>query len=108
MCLNAGDAVIALHSCPHAATPNLTPNARMNVYFRIRRLREDNPNEGTRRVAHGVSDHPDRGYFGQFLDYPAGYDPFQISIDALCDHWREWDGLPTADPAPSGANEPAS
>ncbi len=93
ICLNAGDAVIALHSCPHAATPNLGPNPRMNVYFRIRRLREGNANEGTRRVAHGVSDHPDRGYFGQFLDYPEGYDPFQISIDALCDHWSEWDAL---------------
>lgn len=93
VCLGAGDAVIALHSCPHAATPNLGPNPRMNVYFRIRRLRVDNPNEGTRRVAHGVSDHPDRGYFGQFLDYPEGFDPFQISIDALCDHWSEWDGV---------------
>ena len=91
--LRAGDAVIALHSCPHTPTPNLGPNPRMNIYFRIRRLREGNPNEGSRRVAHGVSDHPDRGYFGQFLEYPDGYDPFQISIDRLCDHWSEWDGL---------------
>ncbi len=91
--LGAGDAVIALHSCPHTPTPNLGPNARMNIYFRIRRLREGNPNEGTRRVAHGVSDHPDRGYFGQYLDYPPGHDPFRISIDRLCDHWSEWDGM---------------
>ncbi len=93
--LKAGDAVIALHSLPHTPTPNLGPNPRMNIYFRIRRLREGNPNEGTRRVAHGVSDHPDRGYFGQFLDYPDGYDPWQISIDKLCNHWSEWDGLQT-------------
>ena len=72
--LGAGDAVIALHACPHTATPNLGPNARMNLYFRIRRWREGNPHEGTRRVGHGVSDHPDRGYYGQFLDYPPEYD----------------------------------
>ena len=65
----------------------------MNIYFRIRRLREGNANEGTRRVAHGVSDHPDRGYFGQFLEYPDGYDPWSTSIDKLCDHWSEWDGM---------------
>ena len=89
--LGAGDAVIALHSCPHTATPNHGSNPRMNVYFRIRRLREGNPHEGTRRVGHGVSDHPDRGYFGQFLEYPASYDPWATSIDKLCDHWSEWD-----------------
>ena len=91
--LGAGDAVIALHSCPHTATPNLGPNPRMNIYFRIRRLREGNPNEGTRRVAHGVSDHPDRGYFGQYLDYPDDHDPWKTSIDKLCNHWSEWDGM---------------
>lgn len=91
--LGAGDAVIALHSCPHTATPNFGPNPRMNLYFRIRRLREGNPFEGQRRVGHGVSDHPDRGYYGQFLDYPASYDPWKTSVDKLCDHWSEWDGL---------------
>jgi len=89
--LAAGDAVIALHACPHTATPNHGPNPRMNVYFRIRRLREGNPHEGTRRVGHGVSDHPDRGYFGQFLDYPESYDPWGTSVAKLCDHWSEWD-----------------
>ena len=91
--LKAGDAVLTLHSCPHTPTPNFGPNPRMSIYFRIRRLREGNRNEGTRRVAHGVSDHPDRGYFGQFLDYPDDYDPWQTSINKLCDHWSEWDGM---------------
>ena len=91
--LAAGDAVIALHSCPHTPTPNLGPNPRMNLYFRIRRWRDGNPHEGSRRVGHGVSDHPDRGYFGQFLDYPPEYDPWATSIAKLCDHWSEWDGL---------------
>ena len=93
VCLAAGDAVVALHSCPHTPTPNHGPEPRMNVYFRLRRRREGNPHEGTRRIGHGVSDHPDRGYFGQFLDYPPGHDAFQISIDKLCDHWSEWDGM---------------
>jgi hypothetical protein len=91
--LAEGDGVIALHSCPHTATPNLSSNPRMNVYFRIRRLREGSPHEGARRIGHGVSDHPDRGYYGQFLDYPEGYDTFKISIDKLCDHWSDWDGM---------------
>ena len=89
--LHAGDAVIALHACPHTATPNLGPNARMNLYFRIRRWREGNPHEGTRRLGHGVSDHPDRGYYGQFLDYPPEYDAWGTSVAKLCDHWSEWD-----------------
>jgi len=93
ICLEQGDAVIALHSCPHSSTPNLGPKPRMNCYFRVRRLREDSPHEGTRRLGHGVSDHLDRGYFGQFLDYPNHYDPWQTSIDKLCDHWSEWDGM---------------
>ena len=91
VCLRQGDAVITLHSCPHTATPNLGPNPRMNLYFRIRRWREGNPFEGLRKVGHGVSDHPDRGYFGQFLEYPESYDPWGTSIAKLCNHWSEWD-----------------
>ena len=94
--LSAGDAAIVMHSCPHAPTPNLGPNPRMNIYFRIRRLREENPHEGSRRLGHGVSDHLDRGYFGQFLEYPNSYNPWETSIDKLCDHWGEWDGMKEA------------
>ena len=89
--LQQGDAVIALHSCPHTATPNLGPRPRMNLYFRIRKWREGNPHENTRRLGHGVSDHLDRGYYGQYLDYPLSYDPWGTSTDKLCDHWSEWD-----------------
>ncbi|MCZ6656910.1 MAG: hypothetical protein O7C67_06405 [Gammaproteobacteria bacterium] len=91
--LDQGDAVIALHSCPHTATPNYGPDARMNVYFRIRRLREGSPHEGSRRLGHGVSDHLDRGYYGRFLEYPSSYDPWKTSVDKLCDHWSDWDGM---------------
>ncbi len=103
VCLSAGDAVIALHSCPHTPTPNFGLAPRMNIYFRLRRLRPESPHEGTRRVGHGVSDHPDRGYFGQFLDYPDDYDAFQTSIDKLCDHWCEWDGMQEIVEAQRGA-----
>ena len=91
--LNEGDAVIALHSCPHTPTPNPSAHPRMNIYFRIRRLREGNPHEGSRRLGHGVSDHLDRGYYGQFLDYPSTYDPWTTSVKNLCDHWSEWQGM---------------
>lgn len=100
--MEAGDGVIALHSIPHTATPNLSDDPRMNVYFRIRRLRPENPHEGdgsvadravNRKVAWGVSDHPDRAFSGEFLDFPEGYDPYGYSIEKLCDHWSEWDGM---------------
>ena len=91
--LQEGDAVIALHSCPHTATPNRGPEPRMNIYFRIRRLREENPHEGSRRLGHGVSDHLDRGYYGQFLEYPSTYNPWMTSIEKLCNHWAEWQGM---------------
>ena len=42
----------------------------------------------------GVSDHPDRGFDGQMLRFQEpGYDPFEASVDALCDHWGEWRGM---------------
>jgi hypothetical protein len=91
--MEEGDAIIALHSLPHTATPNLSDDPRMNVLFRIRRLRPENPYEGDVRIQWGVSDHPDRMLSGDFLDYPDDYNPYQTSIDKLCDHWSEWDGL---------------
>ena len=93
VCLGAGDAVIALHSCPHTATPNFGSDPRMNLYFRLRKWRDGNPNEGMRRVGHGVSDHPDRGYYGQYLKYPDTYDAWETSIALLCTHWSDWDGI---------------
>ena len=59
----------------------------MNVYFRLRRQQPG------RAKVRGDSDHPDRGWDGEFLEYPNGFDPWQSSIDAMCDHWSEWDGM---------------
>ena len=86
--LDEGDAVIVLHAIPHCGTENrLGYEPRMNVYFRLRRHRP-----GGARVL-GDSDHPDRGWNGEFLEYPEGYNPWQVAIDKLCDHWSEWDGM---------------
>ena len=93
--MEEGDVVIALHSLPHTASPNFSDEPRMNVYFRIRRYRPENPYEGYARIGWGVSDHPDRALNGDFLEYPTDYDPFQTSVDNLCDHWSEWDGIQT-------------
>lgn len=96
--MSPGDAVVLLHSCPHSPTPNYSDDPRINVYYRLRRWRPDNPLESDDpRIAswHGT-DHPDRarayGPDGGFLDYSAspGYDPFATSIDRLCDHWADW------------------
>jgi hypothetical protein len=91
--LRAGDAVISLHSLPHCATPNLAGSDRQSVYFRVRKLRPENPHEGKRMLGHGVSDHCDVAYYGKQLDYPPHYDPFATTLDRLCDHWLEWDGM---------------
>lgn len=85
--LDEGDAVIALHACPHGGTRNESADPRMNVYFRLRHHREGGA------VVMGDSDHPDRGWHGEFLDYAEGYNPWEIAISKLCDHWSEWDGM---------------
>lgn len=89
--MEEGDAAIALHALPHTATPNLSGDPRMNVFFRIRRARPENPYEGDEIVGWGVTDHPDRALDCEFLDYPASYDPFKTSVERMCDHWSEWD-----------------
>ena len=98
--LDEGDAVVALHACPHGASVNEGADPRMNVYFRLRRHR---PGGAT---VHGDSDHPDRGWDGEFLDYPEGYDPWQVAIDAMCDHWSEWDGMAEVVAASAAADRP--
>ena len=85
--LDVGDVVIALHACPHGGSRNEWSDPRMNVYFRIRHHREN----GVKVL--GDSDHPDREWEGGFHTYPDGYDPWQVAIDKLCDHWSEWDGM---------------
>ena len=35
----------------------------------------------------------DRAFSGAFLEFPEGYDAYGYSIEKLCDHWSEWDGM---------------
>lgn len=91
--MEEGDAVIALHALPHTATPNLSNDPRMNVFFRIRKFRAENPYEGDERIGWGVSDHPDRLLNGDFLAYNEDYNPYETSVHKMCDHWSEWDGI---------------
>ena len=39
--MEEGDAFIALHSLPHTATPNMSDDPRVNVYWRVRRWRSE-------------------------------------------------------------------
>ena len=41
----------------------------------------------------GVSDHPDRGHWGEWLDYEEGNDPWERSKTALTQMWNEWEGM---------------
>ncbi len=85
--LDEGDAVCALHAVPHCGTRNAGADPRMNVYFRLRRHRPGGA------MVTGDSDHPDRKFNGEFRRHEPGYDPFQVSVAAMCDHWSEWDGM---------------
>ena len=60
------------------------------IIFRIR-AKEHNP-ECPQPVS-GVSDHPDRGQRGEWLEYEEGNDPWERSKRAMCDMWHEWDGM---------------
>jgi hypothetical protein len=87
--MNAGDVCIATYHILHTVTRNeLGTESRKNIIFRIRNKRRQ-PNV----VATGVSDHPDRGWLGEFLDYEPGNDPWERSKDAMCDMWAEWEGM---------------
>ena len=44
-------------------------------------------------MVNGVSDHPDRGQMGEWLDYEANNDPWERSKFAMCNMWHEWIGM---------------
>ncbi len=87
--MDAGDAAIAVHGIPHCGTRNeLGTESRKNMIFRIR-----NKKQQPDKQVNGVSDHPDRGQRGEWLEYEDGNDPWQRSKDALCDQWAAWEGM---------------
>lgn len=92
--LEEGDAFVALHGLPHAGTANHSRNTRFTAFFRVRRFRPTNPYEGDPRWLHGTRDHNDRlgDASAASFDYDA-YNPYQMTIDHLCDMWSEWEGM---------------
>lgn len=87
--MEPGDACIAVFHLPHSGSRNENgTESRKNIIFRIR-----NKSRQPKHVASGLSDHPDRGQMGEWLDYEAGNNPWQRSKDALCNQWAEWQGM---------------
>jgi len=87
--MDAGDACIAMYHVPHSGSRNERgAESRKNIIFRIRNKKRQ-PN----KVLTGLSDHPDRGWLGDWLEYEPGNNPWERSKDAMCDMWDEWEGM---------------
>ena len=87
--MEPGDTCIAVFHLPHSGSRNENGReSRKNIIFRIR-----NKSRQPNHIATGLSDHPDRGQMGEWLEYEAGNNPWQRSKDALCNQWAEWQGM---------------
>ena len=87
--MEPGDACITVFHMPHSGTRNENgTETRKNVIFRIR-----NKKRQPDKMVNGISDHPDRGQQGEWLEYEAGNNPWERSKDALCNQWDEWEGM---------------
>ena len=87
--MDAGDACIAVYQIPHSGSRNeFGTESRKNIIFRIRNKKRQ-PN----KLVNGVTDHPDRGQMGEWLEFEEGNDPWERSKHAMCNMWHEWDGM---------------
>ena len=87
--MDKGDACIAMYHIPHSVTRNERgTETRKNIIFRIRNKKRQ-PNV----VVNGVTDHPDRGQRGEWLEFEEGNDPWERSKQAMCNMWDEWEGM---------------
>jgi len=87
--MEEGDACITLYQIPHSGTRNEHgKEARKSIIFRIR-AKKRQPD----KVVSGVTDHPDRGQMGEWLEFEEGNDPWERSKHAMCNMWHEWDGM---------------
>ncbi len=87
--MEPGDACITTFNIPHSGTRNQHgTEARKNIIFRIR-----NKKRQPDKMVNGVSDHPDRGQNGEWLEYEEGNNPWERSKDAICNMWDEWEGM---------------
>jgi len=58
------------------------------MIFRIR-----NKKRQPDKVHNGITDHPDRGPAGAWLDYEKRNNPWERSKYAMCNMWDEWEGM---------------
>ena len=87
--MDKGDACITLYHIPHSGTRNEHgTEPRKNMIFRIR-----NKNRQPNVMVNGISDHPDRGQRGEWLEFEEGNDPWERSKYAMCNMWDEWQGM---------------
>ena len=87
--MEPGDACITIYQMPHTGTRNEAGiESRKNIIFRLRNKRRQ-PNV----VVTGITDHPDRGQSGEWLEYEEGNNPFARSRHALTHMWEEWEGM---------------
>ena len=87
--MEPGDACITTFHIPHSGTRNEHgTESRKNIIFRLR-SKSRQPN----KLVNGVSDHPDRGQMGEWLEFEEGNDPWERSKYAMCNMWHEWVGM---------------
>ena len=87
--MGPGDAAITIFQMPHTGTRNqFGTESRKNMIYRIR-----NKSRQPNHLVTGVSDHPDRGHWGEWLEYKEGDDPWERSKTALTHMWNEWEGM---------------
>ena len=87
--LKKGDMCIINYLLPHTRTNNINGiEDRINVFFRLRNKKRQ-PNI----ILNGVSDSPDRGFCGTWINYEDGNDPWEKSKYAMCNIWEEFEGI---------------
>ena len=86
--MEPGDACITVYQIPHSGTRNEGVEPRESIIFRIR-----NKKRQPDVLVNGITDHPDRGQRGEWLNFAPGNDPWQRSKYAMCNMWHEWDGM---------------
>lgn len=87
--MEPGDACVTVYQIAHCGTRNEHgTESRKNMIFRLR-----NKKRQPDKLVNGISDHPDRGQRGEWLEYEEGNDPWERSKYAMCNVWHEWDGM---------------
>lgn len=87
--MEPGDACITIYQIPHSGTRNeFGTESRKSVIFRIR-----NKSRQPDKMVNGITDHPDRGQRGEWLEYEPGNNPWERSKYAMCNMWHEWQGM---------------